>query len=205
MTGNPPPGHLRWRFGPWRCNCFIVPNTCPWPFLQCLGKNMGWAYLRSRNFWAPGLIFFCWPTAREFVEVPKCGTTSTINWVLQMEGLEGSHFRHFFALNLESAWASSCQPTHQDGPDLYRLQSTTNPSFSKIYTHSDPEGESQLRSLYRSGKAFLQEQGSLVILKISSGKTWAFFDLFWIDFDKKCVNTSQASRVLLGCQKICEP
>lgn len=124
-----------------------------------------WANLRSRIFWGQE-FFCCWQTAREFVEVPKCGTTSTINWVLQMEGLEGSHFRHFFALNLESAWASSCQPTHQDGPDLYRLQSTTNPSFSKIYTHSDPEGESQLRSLYRSGKAFLQEQGSLVILKI---------------------------------------
>lgn len=35
------PGHLLWRFGPWRCNCFIVPNTCPWPFSQCLGKNLG--------------------------------------------------------------------------------------------------------------------------------------------------------------------
>eukprot|EP00434_Breviolum_minutum_P008044 symbB.v1.2.007092.t1/scaffold431.1/size205911/5 len=66
-----------------------------------------WNWTPSVEVWPVKVQLFHCPkhVPVAFLTVPKCGTTSTINWVLQMEG------------------------------------------------------ESQLRSLYRSGKAFLQEQG----------------------------------------------
>ena len=77
--------------------------------------------------------------------------------------------------------------------------------FNQPIFQQTPKGESQLRSLYRSGKAFLQEQGNLVIWKISQGKHGHFLTFFGIDFASDKMNKSQVSRMLLGCQTFCEP
>ena len=169
-----PPGRLRWRFGPWRCNCFIVPNTCRWPFLQCLGiPGHPSVNLRSRDDVAAFLVVNFWGAKMRNDLNHKLGATNG-----RLGGVVTSiHFCED-TCNWVSLSIIFCTYMY-----LYLKMGQIFTDFNQpIFQPTDHGGESQLRSLYRSGKAFLQEQGNLVIWKISQGKHGHFLTFFGIDF-----------------------